>query len=723
MPAVTVPFRDAEGTEVATLTVRRRPGRSDRLEQVGEQIVVEEEANYVVDVKPLVAVRSFTLSPNKELFDFDTRTHRHGRLRPRRYVGVVRLVFRSSAGNGELTLAVRPRKLADDEYRQMLDDIGRVATEALLQAFAPAAVSLQSDATTKAQLLYQQFAFLQARLRCGGEDDIAFVLQHPQRAWVEGDEQRPAGTPMRGGSRTLRALGRPGPRSVAPAHLDVPSLPRRLPAARTNETLDNEPNRFVAFALRRWRELAQQVRDTLDPTSDAGPVTRGIEEVNEVIAVLDRALSNALFRDVGPLIALPTGNQVLQKRAGYRELFRTFVLVEAGARLALDLDIEDLFSASQRNIAMLYEYWTFLQLVNAVSRVCGEQHPQVPFRVAPDGMSMVFPGGEDSRLTWTTTIRDRVLHLELYFNRRFRAHSDLDASWSAEMRPDCSLLIRPEAVHASVSDDDLGVWVHFDAKYRVKARTSKSEQAQHQRDDLLKMHAYRDAIRRSAGAYVLYPGTADDKRFTERHEILPGLGAFVLRPQRHGADGVAALEAFLADVLDHVADSASQHERSRYWQSLIFRKRPKERPDKSLPMLTRPPADAMVLLGYVRSDEHWEWITTTKLYNLRAGDRRGAVGPDAELLQALDLVLYGPGRAPTLWSRSGVWFVQSKADLLNLDYPAPGGSTYLCCGIELRDDAPEWLGSVAFGAGTLAPPLSGAPTVCSWDDLLEAAAD
>ena len=51
------------------------------------------------------------------------------------------------------------------------------------------------------------------------------------------------------------------------------------------------------------------------------------------------------------------------------------------------------------------------------------------------------------------------------------------------------------------------------------------------------MHAYRDAIRRTAGAYVLYPGNdGDDKRFEEFdhrgfHEVLPGLGAFAIRPK------------------------------------------------------------------------------------------------------------------------------------------------------------------------------------------------
>src|SRR5690606_41493761 len=91
------------------------------------------------------------------------------------------------------------------------------------------------------------------------------------------------------------------------------------------------------------------------------------------------------------------------------------------------------------------------------------------------------------------------------------------------------------------------------------------------------------------------------------HEILPGLGAFALRPHRDGeAQGLGAVRGFLSAVLDHVATQVSQHERHRYWEREIFAEAP---PDQhkadAVPFLTRPPENTRVLLGYVRDDAHY----------------------------------------------------------------------------------------------------------------------
>ena len=336
----------------------------------------------------------------------------------------------------------------------------------------------------------------------------------------------------------------------------------------------------------------------------SGPLSRGIDAAEEVIELLDRTSNAPMFRKVGRLRSFPSGNQVLQKRAGYRDLLRTFALTETGARLALNWDLDDVFGASQRNIATLYEYWVFLQLARTVGMVCGEDQAARVLEPSSDGMSLGFVHGKRSRLRWSVPIRGRALRVELYFNREFLVSAQPDSSWSKAMRPDCSVRVRPEGISDDVVAEDLSIWIHFDAKYRVEfadrqfsmpsssdgADAAEAEiverLARSKREDLLKMHAYRDAIRRSAGAYVLYPGKQHHEPFVEHHELLPGLGAFVLRPSIHGAAGTDQLGKFLHNVLSHVADRASQHERSRFWRTVIHRSPPvPQAADRRLPAL------------------------------------------------------------------------------------------------------------------------------------------
>lgn len=740
--AVAAPIRDRTGGTVGHLVLTALPGRRDRLESVDDRAVVEEEGTYVFSVQGFDSSESVEIAPAEELFSFDDSSRKRGRMLPRQHVGRIGVRVRGEDAEGHAIVSVEPKKLeALTEYRQMLTDIAEVATEAVLQGFAPATIALEHDAADRPQLLYQQFAFLHARLMGPGERDLALVLNRPHRAWFDHEEQHLPGTPMRGGSRNMRALTRSGPRVRAPVRSGIASLPVRLAVTRSEETLDTEPNRFVTFALRRWRELALNVHTLLTAQGQlTGPISRGLDAASEVIAVIDRTLSAPMFRSVGRLGSFPTGNQVLQKRAGYRELLRTFVLTEMGAQLALDWDLDDAFAASQRNVATLYEYWAFLQLAKSVGRVCGADLSALVMERSSDGMSLGFPRGRRSRLTWVLVGRGRNLTADLYFNRAFLVSSRPDSSWTRAMRPDCSLRLRPDGLGRGIAADELAVWLHFDAKYRVDfvdeqfgppderdaVQAAEAEVverlARSKREDLLKMHAYRDAIRRSAGAYVLYPGDEQRTPFMEHHEVLPGLGAFPLRPGATGPVGTAALDEFLAQVIDHVADRATQHERSRFWRTVIHRGVPVHSDkDRRLPALTAPPSDAPVMCGFLKGKAHRQWVDHNGLYNVRAGDRRGSVAADADILRAHDIVLYGSGLRPSLWARAGAWFVQSQDEMLRLGYPNPLGRVYLCCPVERRDDEPEWLGELQLAAASTAASIAEAPFATTWRDLLDQA--
>ena len=93
------------------------------------------------------------------------------------------------------------------------------------------------------------------------------------------------------------------------------------------------------------------------------------------------------------------------------------------------------------------------------------------------------------------------------------------------MRPDFTLSFWPDGYDLDEAESqELAVHIHFDAKYRVEnipelfgdeddnlsEEKAQEKRGNYKRADLLKMHAYRDAIRRSEGAYILYPGGTNE---------------------------------------------------------------------------------------------------------------------------------------------------------------------------------------------------------------------
>jgi hypothetical protein len=211
------------------------------------------------------------------------------------------------------------------------------------------------------------------------------------------------------------------------------------------------------------------------------------------------------------------------------------------------------------------------------------------------------------------------------------------------------------------------------------------------------------------------------------HEVLPGLGAFALRPTEGGdAQGTAALRRFMNDVLDHVASQVTQHERWRFWTREVYRpeNEVRERVDAA-PFLTHPPADTTVLLGYVKNAEHLLWIRQNGRYNLRA-DGRGSVGLSSSELATQLVVLYGADvPAVDLWRVVGEPELLTRTRMLNIGYPDPTVDLYFCLTVRpvKREEWPLVISqdSVEKLRRQIKPSVAfGAPVTTTWLELVRA---
>ncbi|MCP3811310.1 restriction endonuclease-like protein [Mycobacteriaceae bacterium Msp059] len=745
--SVQLPLRTGDGHVLGALLIANLPGRQDTALSAHGDTALREGGIYRYEISS--DATNVEVEP-RELFDPDDASWKQGRLRAGQAVGRlrIRVVDRATELSATAEVDVLALKLDhESEYRQMLADISAFAAEAVLQGFAPSTVDL-APSDLPADLLYLRFAIISAYLQDPAfEAAIARVLSQPHRSWISEQEIRPIGSPFPAGAAFRRAVCAPGPRVPwAGGPVALASLPAALTRDRAEASVDNSANQFVKFALERWRVVTLEVLEVLTQAAqnvESGPIRRGLQIAADVGAQLDEYLAHPIFREVSALRRMPTSDQVLLKRAGYREVFRTFAMTESGPTVRIDRgDMNDIFAASQRNIATLYEFWCFLAVVDSLGRVCGEDRTARAFNVAGDGMSLTMRSGRASKLSWTVKRAGRLLEVDAFFNRTFAGRDDRRGSWSRAMRPDCSVRIRPEGNTPSlVSAHELEVWLHFDAKYRVdnllaqltsppdldESSEGSTTSVGAKRDDLLKMHAYRDAITRTAGAYVLYPGSEvlNLRRHPGFKELLPGLGAFPLRPSSDGLPlSSQALDQFFRDVVDHVASQVTRDERHRFWTATVHRPgEPALASALTTDFLDEPPADTDVLLGFVRSSAQREWIERLRQYNIRADDRVGAVEIGGRELGAKLLLLY-EDRSDVL-RVAGVaqvvrWRPATAANLLATGYPNPRGVLYFVADFEFVEDLPTWIYSIDLELLT-ANARDAAPLVVTWWDVVRAA--
>lgn len=667
----------------------------------------------------------------QELFEADDLSGRTGRLRPHLSTGTVDASL-VAAGKTLLCFAfeVRSRKLNyKSEYRWMLRDVAAHMTELVMQRFAASRMGFEVDERRGAVTLYEQFEFLRAALQ--GEtlrQAFARILLAPHASWEVMSELVPASRGVKSTAASTKHLARGGGLRIPITHIPgLSSVPEQVRSFRTEQTLDTIPNRFVLYALEHWHGLLWRLTDALGRKSDSLVVLRARREVRDVLAYISEFLDAPFLRGVGRLNHFPSSNQVVQKREGYRDFYRIFIEVELAAMLTWHTK-DTSYRAGQRDVAELYEFWTFVQIGGIVGDLIGK-----PFLLAPllkassDGLTINLRSGQESVLTGELVRAGRRMHIALHFNRTFDANSPGRSSWTRPMRPDITLSVTP--LDASAAEPE-PTHIHFDAKYRVQALeeifglsadegdggatgAAGSRVGTVKRDDLLKMHSYRDAIRRTAGAYVLYPGSAgESQEFREYHELLPGLGAFVLRPTEGGVpSGAHAVRTFIDRVLDQAALRFTQHERSANWLTEVYG------PERANNMYAEPPAQASVLLGFLKSEGHWQWVRRTRTYNVRTQPRSGGVPKHAALLQSQLLLLYCPesGRVELLRIVGEVEMVSAEA-MAQTGYPEPQGD-YWCVQVSfLRHE--EWLAGltaedvdkhVLNSAG-----IRGAPTLASW---------
>ena len=600
------------------------------------------------------------------------------------------------------------------DYRGMLNSIANECSELLFDIRAASRMRLRPKFRPGPRNLQRQLEFLGAELTSRSfVAALQRVTTMPHQKLGAQWEEQDVSRLRRGGRDLARQIGSAQARVLVPPDsfpaqtmralgITAPSLPRVISVRRQVDSLDTPENRFVKYVLTHFRDFLKRIEPILKGSA-AEDRQRLLRTNHHLQEQLNAALSADLFKGVAAPTILPLGSPVLQRKGGYREILLAWLKFDLASELVWKGG-EDVYGAGKRDMATLYEYWLFFQLLRLFRDKFQLTVPpaRTLFEHTDGGLNLRLKVNEPLGIEGRCLRHARRLNVRFHYNL---THERSDSrsqpgSWTRRMRPDFTLSFWPEGFSLQEAEtQELTVHIHFDAKYRVENITelfgeadddlsvekAQQKRGNYKRADLLKMHAYRDAIRRSEGAYILYPGGANGpSRFQGFHEILPGLGAFALKPGASGeAIGLQDLSHFVDEVIAHVCNRATAREQSSYHRFHVYRtdergcgatiesplpERDADEKDRSLP-----PAEHSVLVGWCNDEQHLEWIRRTGLYNFRAGLRRGSIRLEPAIADARHLLLHTHGHKawPGLWriKQRGPRIFTSE-ELLRNGYPS-----------------------------------------------------
>ena len=409
-------------------------------------------------------------------------------------------------------------KFSDHEFDAMLRDLTKAATTLPFSAGETGAGRYEVSTAPRDEVLYHAFVYLRYILSDRAPEDarllpaLNLILREPHRLWrsnrrdvrIETLTRIDAHTPLDLVTRTGTAVL---PSSLSPSVARLAkrlggSLPEVVSERKIRSTTDTPENRFVKAFIGQSRTIIGRMRSAVGSSRPDAFRRNVLLDCDRMEASLMPIARHSMWEEVGRMVRIPFSSTVLQRRRGYRRVLQHFSRIRLAPMIPLDKEaMRDLLEL--KNIATLYELWTFFRMVDEITAVL-QSPPVRSGRLTSGPLQTDFAAG--GTFEWASGVR-------LVYNRHFsRSRKKPRHSYSVPLRPDIALLVpdgRKSHLHL------------FDAKFRVHgladvgfAGSDKDgdddkvgERAgTFKRGDIYKMHAYRDAIPDARSVWILYPG-------------------------------------------------------------------------------------------------------------------------------------------------------------------------------------------------------------------------
>jgi predicted component of viral defense system (DUF524 family) len=627
---------------------------------------------------------------------------KEGRFNPNTFVGTFQIPFKNAITSQRkfIPIEIRSSKISYEkgitdeainkersEYQVMLDQIAEHSIDLVMQYNVPIQQSFESSLELiNEKQLYQRFIFVKSLFKNNEfEEAVQKIVSNPATRWVNREEVKDIRSIRKLSNRNIKEIiSRPNRIKVNGVIPNLDSVPLKIHSTKKEESVDTPENRFIKHILNSFLSFSENILSRLN--NDKNPSDK--KEVENIVYRLEALLNQNFFKEIGMANTLKLNSPVLQRRSGYRELLRAWLRFHLTAQLSWNLGENDIFSGGKKDIATLYEYWVFFVLFKSINDRYGntsihdaEKWIQSLIVSSTNGLDLKLQEGKKIAFNYLLKSQKRDLQVKFYYNRTFTGGRIYEVhkgsgSYTKSFRPDYTISIWPnQMTELEAEKREAIIHIHFDAKYKVEyldnwrelyknvsddvndivneivdkeiLQEEKDErQGTFKNTDLYKMHAYKDAIRRTGGAYILYPGNENDiRRFNGYHEVIPGVGAFSLRPsnQLSSAENIGR---FIDEIISNLEDVLSQREQYSKSKYEIFQNIPfaNKKIDESLLDLSRKIGlsgnlnETYVLVGYIKSNKkHINWVRNEKYYSIRFGDNYPI---DGKMAAARFLILY-----------------------------------------------------------------------------------
>ena len=274
-----------------------------------------------------------------------------------------------------IPIEVRSKKIKYyEQYPQMIADLSEIASGLVYEMNSPLYQDLEFDSSRR-KTLYEDFMFLEYLFRPENfPSSYDYIVKNLYTILVSYLEDVPTTFASNvGPSDIIKIISRPEhlyKTDTQPKYWPKTMegyIPEIINQRFHQENIDTPENRLLKYFLESLDKIIHELLVSIDEKD--GYIKDQLLGYSKLV---QDYLSDRWTGEVGRLDYLPLNSQVLQKKEGYRDIFKYYLNFELAFRLEWQ-EIEDQIKGFERKLSELYEYWCYFKLIRVLNKLSGKE--------------------------------------------------------------------------------------------------------------------------------------------------------------------------------------------------------------------------------------------------------------------------------------------------------------------------------------------------------------